>query len=183
MKAASLAFFATMAIAAVADAAPFQYLPPGDLAPGSGEGLADDTIYAPGMRFPLESGPAYPNSQVWGHGGSEGPGGSQCDAANFSYPWRDNYCETRSWDMPLCPAGVGHQGQDIRAATCDANVYPIVSSQAGTVTNIGSYSVYVTADDGTRFDYLHGGGISVRCLLRIAITVGASNGRRPVSIS
>lgn len=154
---ATILLFATVAHAG---GEPF-YLPAGDLVPGSGDGAADETVYAPGMRYPIQDAPSYPNSQVWGVGGSEGPGGSQCDAANFSYPWRDNYCETRSWDMPLCPAGVGHQGQDIRAATCDANVYPIVSSQAGTVTNIGSYSVYVTADDGTRFDYLHGGGISV----------------------
>lgn len=145
---------------APANAGPF-YLPAGDLVPGSGEGAADETVYAPGMRYPIQDAPSYPNSQVWGAGGSEGPGGGQCDAVNFSYPWRDNYCETRSWDMPLCPAGVGHQGQDIRAATCDALTHPIVSAAAGTVTNIGSYSVYVTAPDGTRFDYLHGGNIAV----------------------
>jgi MYXO-CTERM domain-containing protein len=146
--------------AAHAGGEPF-YLPAGDLVPGSGSGAADETVYAPGMRYPIQDAPSYPNSQVWGVGGSAGPGGSQCDAANFSYPWRDNYCETRSWDMPLCPSGTGHQGQDIRGATCDALVYPIVASQAGTVTNIGSYSVYVTAADGMRFDYLHGGAIAV----------------------
>lgn len=137
------------------------YLPPGDLPPGSGEGAAEMTVFAPGMRFPIEDGPAYPNSQVYGHGGSQGPGGGQCDAANYSYPWRDNYCEIRSWDMPLCPAGTGHQGQDIRPGTCDNLAHAIVSSEAGTVTNIGSYSVYVTKADGQRFDYLHGGQIAV----------------------
>jgi hypothetical protein len=81
------------------------YLPVGDLLPGSGEGLADPTVYAPGMRYPIEVGPSYPNSQVYMNGGSMGPGGSQCDAVNYSYPWRDNYCEKRTWDMPLCPAG------------------------------------------------------------------------------
>ncbi len=143
-----------------AQAEPF-YLPAGDLVPGSGQGAADETVYAPGMRYPIQDAPSYPNSQVWGVGGSEGPGGSQCDAANFAYPWRDNYCETRSWDMPLCPSGTGHQGQDIRAASCDNLTYPYVSVMAGTVTSIGSYSVYVTAADGTRFDYLHGGNIIV----------------------
>ncbi len=136
----------------------FSYAEPGDLTAGSGTGAADYTVYAPGMRFPIENGPAYPNSQVWGHGGGSGPGGSQCDVENYSYPWRDNYCETRSWDMPLCPTGVGHQGQDIRPATCENGVHWNVASEAGQITNIGSYSVYITAEDGTRFDYLHGSG-------------------------
>lgn len=132
------------------------YLPVGDLLPDSGEGLADATVYAPGMRYPIEVGPSYPNSQVYMNGGSMGPGGSQCDAINYSYPWRDNYCETRTWDMPLCPAGVGHQGQDIRPSTCEKDVHWIVASEPGQVTSIGSYSVYVTTANGQRFDYLHG---------------------------
>ncbi len=142
-------------------AQPFSYNPPGQLVPNSGEGRFDEKDYAPGMRFPIESAPAYANSQVWGTGGSQGPSGSQCAEANFSYPWSDNYCETRSWDMPLCPSGTGHQGQDIRAATCDKNVYPVVASESGTVTNVGSYSVYITAADGTRYDYLHMGSVAV----------------------
>jgi hypothetical protein len=156
-----LAALATFAIVTPASAGGDFYLPAGDLVSGSGTGRVDETVYAPGMRFPIENGPAYPNSQVWGVGGSEGPGGSQCDGANYSYPWRDNYCETRSWDMPLCPSGVGHQGQDIRPATCENGVHPLVAAEAGTITNIGSYSVYVTASNGTRFDYLHGNNVSV----------------------
>lgn len=139
----------------------FSYLEPGDLTPGSGNGAVDYTVYAPGMRYPMEAGPSFPNSQVWGHGGGSGPGGGQCDLENYSYPWRDNYCETRSWDMPLCPSGVGHQGQDIRAPTCEPGVHWHVASEAGTVTNVGSFSVYITAADGTRFDYLHGSGNAV----------------------
>lgn len=132
------------------------YLPPGDLLPASGTGLAELTVFAPGMRYPLEQGPSYPNSQVYMNGGSMGPGGSQCDAVNYSYPWRDNYCEKRSWDMPLCPAGIGHQGQDIRPATCEDKVHQVVAAAAGEVTNIGTYSIYVTTPSGQRFDYLHG---------------------------
>ena len=146
------------AVASAGGAPEFSYLEPGDLTPGSGEGAKDYTVYAPGMRYPMEAGPSFPNSQVWGHGGGSGPGGGQCDIENYSYPWRDNYCETRSWDMPLCPAGVGHQGQDIRPPTCDPGVHWHVATEAGTVTNVGCYSVYVTAADGTRFDYLHGSG-------------------------
>jgi murein DD-endopeptidase MepM/ murein hydrolase activator NlpD len=152
---------AVLALARSARADDFTFQPPGDLVSGSGQGRVDDKVYAPGMRFPMESGPAFANSQVWGVGGSQGPAGGQCDAANFSYPWRDNYCETRTWDMPLCPAGTGHQGQDIRAATCDKEVHPVVAAEAGTVTNVGSYSVYVTTPDGTRFDYLHMGAVAV----------------------
>lgn len=136
---------------------PFEYMPPGTLTPGSGEGRFDETVYVPGMRFPMENGPAFANSQVWGNGGGAGPGGSQCDTVNYDYPWWDNYCETRSWDMPMCPAGVGHQGQDIRPATCDTLTHWNVASDAGTITNIGSYSVYVTSAEGIRYDVLHGG--------------------------
>ena len=139
----------------------FTYLPPGDLIQDSGQGRVDDMVYAPGMRFPIENAPAYVNSQVYNPGGMYGPGGGQCDAFNYSYPWRDNYCEIRSWDMPLCPAGTGHQGEDMRPATCDNGTHPAVAAADGTITNIGSYSVYLTAEDGTRFDYLHMSNVQV----------------------
>ncbi len=137
------------------------YLPPGDLASGSGQGRVDDTVYAPTMLFPILQLPAFANSQVYGHGGSLGPGGGQCDVENYSFPWRDNYCEIRQWDMPLCPAGTGHQGQDIRPSTCEKDVHDVVAVEDGTITNIGSYSVYLTAADGTRFDYLHMSNVAV----------------------
>lgn len=157
---AALSSLAAILVAPSA-AAQFTYLPAGDLPSGSGQGLADDTVYAPGMRFPMEEGPAYANSQVYNPGGYLGPPGGQCDAFNYSYPWRDNYCEIRQWDMPLCPSGTGHQGQDIRAATCEKNVHWIVAATDGTITNVGSYSVYLTAPDGTRYDYLHMGNVQV----------------------
>lgn len=139
----------------------FSYLPPGDLVPGSGEGREDYTVYAPGIRFPVEVAPAFVNSQVWGHGGSQGPGGSQCDEVNYSYPWRDNYCESRQWEMPLCPTGIGHQGEDMRPSTCDNHTHWAVATVDGTITNVGSYSVYLTAADGTRYDYLHMSNVQV----------------------
>jgi murein DD-endopeptidase MepM/ murein hydrolase activator NlpD len=143
-------------------AATFAYDPPGKLESGSGSGRADPTLYA-ALRFPIEAGPAYANSQVYNPGGSESPGGSdQCDASNYTYPWRDNYCEKRSWSMPLCPSGTGHQGQDIRPATCKKDVHWVVAVTDGTITNVGSYSVYLTAADGTRFDYLHMGSVQVK---------------------
>ena len=152
---------ATLTVSVAGAQPPFTHLPPGDLAPGSGQGRLDKTNYAPGMRFPLEASPAFANSQVWNPGGQHGKG-SQCSASNYSYPWRDNYCETRSWPISLCPAGQGHQGQDIRAASCTSNTHWAVAAADGKVTNIGNYSLYVLASDGTtRFDYLHMSSIGV----------------------
>jgi MYXO-CTERM domain-containing protein len=178
MRLAALAAgLGAVAFAAPARAENFTYNPPGVLVAGSGEGRVDDKVYAPGMRFPIESAPAFANSQVWGVGGSQGPAGSQCAEPNYSYPWSDNYCETRSWDMPLCPSGTGHQGQDIRGATCDKLVHWVVASEAGTVTNVGSYSVYITAADGTRYDYLHMGNVQV------AVGASVAKGQRVGQVS
>ncbi|WP_437620063.1 M23 family metallopeptidase [Sorangium sp. So ce1151] len=160
-----LAALATTAALALlprpASAHPFSYHPAGELAPGSGEGRADDVVYAPSMRFPLEEGPAFANSQVYSKGGIAGPAGGQCDADNYAYPWRDNYCESRSWDMPLCPSGAGHQGQDVRPPTCEAGKHWVVAVADGTITSVGGYSVYLTGEDGTRYDYLHMSNVQV----------------------
>lgn len=133
----------------------FKYNPPGELEPNSGQGRDDDNVYLAGMRFPLAQSPAYANSQVYGVGGYLGPPGSQCDERNYSYPWRDNYCETRTWEMPLCPAGKGHQGQDIRPSDCSDSIHWAVAVEEGTITHIGSYSVYLQGDSGIRHRYLH----------------------------
>ncbi|WP_438038808.1 M23 family metallopeptidase [Sorangium sp. So ce128] len=159
---ASLVATATLALPPSAAAAdPFSYRPAGELLSGSGEGRADDVVYAPSMRFPLEEGPAFANSQVYSKGGSAGPAGGQCDTDNYAYPWRDNYCELRSWEMPLCPSGTGHQGQDIRPATCEAGRHWVVAVVDGTITSVGGYSVYLTGEDGTRYDYLHMSDVQV----------------------
>ena len=127
----------------------------GDLEPGSGHGLKDTTVYYPDMRFPLENGPAYANSQVYRPGGMHGGGGGQCSKLNYSYPWRDNYCEDRGWSMPLCPKGHGHQGQDIRPSTCKIDTYWAVAVDDGVIANVGSYSVTLQTATGTLFRYLH----------------------------
>lgn len=138
-----------------ASAHALDYNPPGQLVSGSGSGVASATVYAPDMRFPMESIPAYANSQVYGAGGYLGPPGGQCDGVNYDFPWSDNYCETRSWTTPLCPTGNGHQGQDIRPATCDNDTHWVVAGEDGTITSIGSWTVTLTADSGTRYRYLH----------------------------
>lgn len=135
--------------------AKFTYNLPGDLEPKSGSGVTDDEIYYPSLRFPLEGGPAFLNSQVYRPGGSEGGPGGQCSISNYSYPWRDNFCEVRRWSVPICPGGKGHQGQDIRPATCKAGVHWAVAALDGVVTNIGRYSVTIQTASGTILRYLH----------------------------
>lgn len=132
-----------------------QFMPPGDLAPESGVGQAVQINYVPGMRFPLEAGQAYANSQVYGHGGFLGPGGGQCDTANYSYAWRDNFCEIRGYSTPMCPSGTGHQGQDIRPASCEDALHWAVAADDGVITSVGSYSVRLMSPEGVRYTYLH----------------------------
>jgi murein DD-endopeptidase MepM/ murein hydrolase activator NlpD len=135
----------------------FAYYPAGVLMPeNSGKGrVGDKYIYAPGIRFPIESAPAYINSQVYGVGGYLGPKGSLCDQRNYQYPWRDNYCEKRAWSMPLCRGGKGHQGVDIRTATCEKRKYYAVAVEEGRITHIGKYTVYLRGNSGRTYRYLH----------------------------
>jgi murein DD-endopeptidase MepM/ murein hydrolase activator NlpD len=140
--------------AAPAPASDFTFAPPGHLEK-SGVGVTDGHIWIAGMRFPIQAAKAFANSQVNGHGGMGGPGGGQCDSANYVYPWHDNFCETRGYTTVLCPTGKGHQGQDIRPNSCKAATYTAVAAEPGTITQISSYIVYLTADSGRRYDYLH----------------------------
>ncbi|NWH09514.1 MAG: M23 family metallopeptidase [Alphaproteobacteria bacterium] len=133
----------------------FPFEPSGTLVAGSGTGIADETQWAADMRFPIELAEAYANSQVYGAGGMYGPAGGQCAASNYSYPWHDNFCETRDRTNIFCPAGKGHQGQDIRPATCEKGKYWAVAAEPGQITAIGSYTVTLTADSGLIYRYLH----------------------------
>jgi murein DD-endopeptidase MepM/ murein hydrolase activator NlpD len=162
--------FAMLFVAGTARAQTFTYDPPGQLSPATaGTGLAEQRALAATMRFPIESAPAYANSQVWGHGGYLLGSGSECDAENFSYPWHDNFCEKRDWEMPLCPGGTGHQGQDIRAASCKnlthwtvATVDGTIISASGPGTGVAGYQVLLVGADGTRYRYLHMGNVLVK---------------------
>lgn len=166
LAACAVALFSTT----TASAQTFSYTPPGKLYPtNAGTGLAETRALADTMRFPIEAAPAYANSQVWGHGGYLLGKGAECDKENFSYPWHDNYCEKRDWDMPLCPGGTGHQGQDIRAASCKDKTHWLVAAVDGTIisasgpgTGIGGYQVLLVGADGTRYRYLHGANVIVK---------------------
>lgn len=132
----------------------FTYRPAGELVSGSGQGVASMVNRAPGMRFPIERPPAYLNSQVWGVGGSHGAKGSWRDGANYTYPWRDTFCESRSRATPICPAGKGHQGVDIRPVDWAKGKYWVVAAEDGVISDIGTYTVTLQAK-GTRYRYLH----------------------------
>ena len=96
-----------------ARSADFIYRPSGDIIPNTGyrnkAGHPDVMAYAQ-IRFPLEKAPAFVRSQSYGkRDKNDGP---------TSYPWRDNFCESRSFEVWQCAGGYGHQGEDIRAADC-----------------------------------------------------------------
>jgi hypothetical protein len=94
----------------------FSYRPSGDIIARSGArrrgGHADLAVYSQ-IRFPLAKAPVLVSSQQFGR---RKPG-----ERSGVYPWRDNFCEARSFQVWQCAAGFGHQGQDIRPAPCPAN--------------------------------------------------------------
>ena len=119
----------------------FTYHPVGALLPGtamrSNAGDADPIVYAR-IRFPTAAAPAFVNSQSFMHGGDcnqtgrrGASPGYRCRVnskqllrdegapENYAYPWRDNFCENRHYFVGQCAAGLGHQGVDIRAASCE----------------------------------------------------------------
>lgn len=146
----------------------FEYFAPGDLLPGSGFGRFDETIYAPEMVFPIKSAPTFLNSQVYRFGG--GVGGDQCDPSNYSMPWRDNFCETRTSNRttPLCSLDKVHQGQDLRTGTAneclqmraqtprERGLHEAVAVEDGIIQYIGSYSLQLKGTEtGFIYSYVH----------------------------
>ncbi|MGY4479023.1 M23 family peptidase [Bradyrhizobium sp. USDA 3364] len=105
---------ATIAERPVMRSADFTYHPSGDIVAGSGGrrqpgGRADFTVYSQ-IRFPLAKAPAFAHSQSF-------PKRGRLD----EYPWQDNFCEARSFEVGQCASGYGHQGQDIRPGACPAD--------------------------------------------------------------
>jgi murein DD-endopeptidase MepM/ murein hydrolase activator NlpD len=119
----------------------FSYRPTGDIIANSGArgkgGRADLTAYSQ-IRFPLEA-PAFIHSQSFGKRRSI----DKSDQPSGLYPWRDNFCEARSFSVGQCSSGFGHQGEDIRPGACspqnraisgcDPKQQPIVAVRDGTV--------------------------------------------------
>ncbi|WP_439541421.1 M23 family metallopeptidase [Hyphomicrobium sp.] len=144
----------------------FAYYPPGALYErDQGRGRVDRFVYMPDMLFPLKLAEGqYPhmNSQIWGYGGGGwngkgAAGGSDSDPRNYDpMKQRDNYCEVRGWDMPMCPGGAGHQGQDIRPPSYKDNYWEAVAAADGQIVNVTSNTtVQLKATDGTDYYYLH----------------------------
>jgi hypothetical protein len=144
--------------------AKFFYFRASALEPGSGTGAKEaDKILVPDMLFPIKSAPTFAQSQVYRYGGSV-KGGDQCDVRNFQAPWRDNYCESRSVTAttPWCPVKGVHLGQDLRVGTPEGcklekataakerQRYEIVAVEDGIISNVGSYSINLTAAAGGR---------------------------------
>jgi Peptidase family M23 len=100
-----------------ARSADFTYRPSGDIIASTGRrkqgGHADSSAYSQ-IRFPLEKAPAFIHSQSFGKRKSN----DESAGGNTSYPWRDNFCEARSFSVGQCASGFGHQGQDIRPGAC-----------------------------------------------------------------
>jgi hypothetical protein len=172
----------------------FAYYAPGQIIAGSGvsgnSGRADYTVYAK-IRFPIANAPAYANSQSfmnWGDCDHTGRIPSSVhtkdapyhcrvndqplvfdEAKNYSYPWRDNFCEHRWFFVSQCPAGAGHQGQDIRPADCQmrndgadrcqAYQHDVVAIRDGMVLRLPkqeAVTLFVNAADAhLRVRYLH----------------------------
>lgn len=153
-------------------------------------GRADATVYSR-IRFPMAHAPAYTNSQSfmnWGncdHTGRVRLGGRGKDATyrcrvntvrlvhdetkNYAYPWRDNFCEHRYFYVGQCPAGLGHQGEDIRpsacklrnqgADRCEPYQDDVVAVRDGVaLRDPGEQALYLVVDtpgEHIRFRYLH----------------------------
>jgi hypothetical protein len=142
--------------------AEFTYRPAGDIIAGSGShkqaGHPDFTVYSQ-IRFPLEKIPAFIHSQAKR---------DRSGAFSGSYPWRDNFCEARSFNVGQCASGFGHQGEDIRpgacrAATesdhCDPRQQAVVAVRDGTlIRSLKDQAATLqinTRTEHVRFRYMH----------------------------
>lgn len=177
----------------------FSYHSAGNLIGNSGYksfgGRADNRVYAR-IRFPLADTPAYAKSQSfmpWGDCYMKGKIGrtnrkgapyrcklnekqlvfDESAPENFSYPWRDNFCETRDTQVGQCPGGYGHQGQDLRPSSCtlrnegadrcEPYQHDVVAVRDGMIWRNSVpdvvyetvLTVVNTANDHVRFRYMH----------------------------
>ena len=145
--------------------ADFSYRPVGDLIANSGYhkqgGRTDLTAYSQ-IRFPLQHAPAFVRSQSFAKR-------DKIDQPGGGYPWRDNFCESRSFEVGQCPGGFGHQGEDIRPAPCsgssndedrcDPKHRPVVAVRDGVVIRSPKQQAATlqinTGTEHIRFRYMH----------------------------
>ncbi len=87
----------------------------------------------------------------------------------FAFPWRNNFCEARSFNVGQCASGFGHQGEDIRPRscpthtegppTCDPKQQGVVAVRDGVVIRSLRQQAATlqinTAKEHIRFRYMH----------------------------
>lgn len=173
----------------------FSYRPPGEIIANSGYrgqgGHRDMTVYAQ-IRFPIEKAPAFANSQSfmnWGDCNLTGRVSfrpakgdeyrckrndkplvfDESARENYSYPWQDNFCETRDFEVGQCDNGMGHQGQDIRPSSCllrndgadrcIPDIFPAVAVRDGVIVRApdqqAMHLLVNTRNEHIRFRYMH----------------------------
>jgi murein DD-endopeptidase MepM/ murein hydrolase activator NlpD len=147
----------------IASSPDFTYRPSGEIVANSAArrqgGRVDVTAYSQ-IRFPLEKSPAYARSQSFGRRKPDERG----------YPWQDNFCEARSFEVGQCAAGFGHQGQDIRPGSCsplnsespgscDPKQQPVVAVRDGVLIRSPKQQAATlqvnTRNEHIRFRYMH----------------------------
>jgi murein DD-endopeptidase MepM/ murein hydrolase activator NlpD len=151
----------------LASALDFTYRAAGDIIVNSGArgqgGRADLTAYSQ-IRFPLQA-PAFIHSQSFGRRRSSDKSGQP----SSQYPWRDNFCEARSFGVGQCASGFGHQGEDIRpgactaqkqaASGCNPRQQPIVAVRDGIIIRSPKQQAATlqinTQSEHVRFRYMH----------------------------
>jgi murein DD-endopeptidase MepM/ murein hydrolase activator NlpD len=142
--------------------ADFTYRPPGDIIVGTGYhhqgGRADFNAYSQ-IRFPLQA-PAFIHSQ-------KRRSGDKSDAPSAGYPWRDNFCEARSFSVGQCTNGYGHQGEDVRPGACPTHIeggcdprqQPVFAVRDGVVIRSQKQQAATlqvnTRTEHIRFRYMH----------------------------
>jgi hypothetical protein len=143
----------------------FIYRPTGDIIARTGNrkqgGHADLTVYSQ-IRFPLVRFPVAVRSQSFGRR-------DKTELVAGAYPWRDNFCEARSFNVGQCASGFGHQGQDIRPVACpagsgadeacDLRRQPVVAVRDGVVIRSPKQEAVTlqinTRTEHIRFRYMH----------------------------
>ena len=147
----------------------FGYYAPGQLLSGTGvrgkSGREDYTVYSQ-IRFPLADAPARGGSEVF-HRDNRKLASDPDEPAHASYVWRDNFCERRGFPVAQCPAGIGHQGQDIRPLQCKPMPGTDRCDRHGEVLAVrggiilrspkqeAAYLFVNSANEHIRFRYLH----------------------------
>jgi hypothetical protein len=150
----------------------FTYRPSGDIIVNSGHrkqsGHVDFTAYSQ-IRFPLEKAPAFIRSQSFRNRRSSDKPPDDLTGSNSSYPWRDNFCEARSFSVGQCASGFGHQGEDMRPAPCppyiegaercDPRRQPVVAVRDAVVIRAPKQQAATlqvnTRNEHIRFRYMH----------------------------